>query len=143
MIKEEIILKKNKEIALLRELVIKNDLIIKTFHKWKDVTNSGKTLKMLIDDMGYHNIAIYGYGHVGMALVNELVTQGVNVIAIIDKNHSIAETDIRLFSPEDIIDEIELTIVTSEYYYFQIRRNLEDLGHKEAIYSLAELLEQM
>lgn len=140
---EEILLKKDEEIASLKELLLKNEVIIKTFRKWKDVSSSGKILKVLLDDMGYSNVAIYGYGHIGKALVNELASQGVNIVAIIDKNASLANGNIPLYSPEDIIDDIELTIVTSEYYYLQIRQNLIKMGHKEAIYSLDELLEQM
>lgn len=141
-IKEEL-LQKDKMIESLKELVIKNDLIIKTFHRWKNVSNSGGKLCELLDDMGYCNIAVYGYGHVGKALVKELCYQGVNVVAIIDKDSSLERENISIYPPEHLLEEVDLTIVTSEFYYMQIRQQLKNIGHKEAIYSLDELLEQI
>ena len=82
-----------------------------------------------------NTVAIYGMTDLGELLYQRLKKDGVLVKYIVDKNPNVL-CDCKLFSPEDDLPEIDVIIVTSEYYYTEIREYLE----KKVSYKIESLL---
>lgn len=107
--------------------------------KWMLSQQTGKNLKNYFKYNNYHEIAIYGMGHLGECLLNELRTSDIKVKYAIDKNagNILSEMDIKKI--DDFLPDVDVIIVTAVYYYADIKRELEKVV-KCPIISLEEVI---
>jgi len=61
--------------------------------------------------------AIYGYGQMGMLLMQDMLSQGIHLQYIIDKNADKIKCDLPIYKLEDAIPQIDILIVTIEDVY--------------------------
>ncbi len=78
-----------------------------------------------MDRAGYHRVAIYGMKELGERLYDEIRKfDNIALECVIDTNKNIAG-DYKLISPEEEIPEVDVIIVTPEYYFNEIKEKLE------------------
>lgn len=73
----------------------------------------------------YHEIAIYGMGHLGECLLNELRNSNIKVKYAIDKNANNILSEIDIKKSGDYLPAVDAVIVTPVYYYADIKKELE------------------
>ena len=84
-------------------------------------------------------VAIYGYGKIGKMLHYELSrTEGVDVVAVIDKNHSNLSASVPIIGPDDMVPQNDIVLVTVSDYY-SVKKLLQEKCKK--IISFKEFLE--
>ena len=107
------------------ELSRKHLEMFHTMNQWVRIIQDGKSIPVYLEKKGFKRIAIYGMGFIGETLYDELKDTPVKVIYGIDGAKDKVYADIPLFYPDDELPKIDAVIVTSIYYYEDIKKKLE------------------
>lgn len=131
-----------KKTVLLEERANRNSALIKAFSSWMKNKQSGKSIVTFLKKNNFRNIAIYGMHHLGEILLNELQEHNITVSYAIDKNADTMKTSIKMFRPDEELDEVDAIIVTPIFYFDEIERQLSQKV-KCPIISLEDVIENM
>lgn len=93
-------------------------------NKWLKVKQERKKLEDYFVKNGYYRIAIYGMNYMGIRLYDDLKGSCIEVLYGIDKNTSSAEADIPVYSPADVLEDVDAVVVTPVYYFEEIKKDL-------------------
>lgn len=106
---------------------------------WLRLKQDGKSLTAYFERKGYKNIAIYGMHYMGMSLLKELKSSGIEVKYGIDRNASHIFADCKVITPDEEFEDVDAIIVTPVFYFESIE---EELSSKTQcpIVSLEEVL---
>lgn len=115
--------KKEKE---CRNMSDKHLALFLLMNEWLRTKQEGKEIKKYFEKNGYKSIAIYGFSYVGERLLDELQNCGLDVKYGIDRNVDSIYSDIDVYSPEDLLPEADVVVVTAVYFYDEIRNALID-----------------
>lgn len=107
------------------ELSRKHLEMFHTMNQWVRIIQDEKSIPVYLEKKGFKRIAIYGMGFIGETLYDELKDTPVKVIYGIDGAKDKVYADIPLFYPDDELPKIDAVIVTSIYYYEDIKKKLE------------------
>lgn len=121
------------------EINKKNNVILNIQSRWMLLLQKGQGLKSAMQHMGYHKIAIYGFGHLGKALYREMEGAECKVAYIIDKYlEPSAEKEVEILKPGADVPGIDAVIVTAVYEHDKIKKKYED---KTPYISLADVID--
>ena len=129
------------EIEKIKKKLDSTTLNVESLAQWVLVEHEGKNISQLMYDMGYKTIGIYGYGYIGKLLYKVLDKNIITVACIIDKVFE--ETDGICMSLKDDLPAMDLIVITSAYYYNEIREEIERKGVSTETRLLDEFLFQM
>lgn len=108
--------------------------------KWMLNDDSQALYNTLRDKYFVSRCIIYGYAELGQILEKKLLKSAIQIDQILDKKClGLSNSGIAIKKPEDINEYDIPIIVTATYYYEDIKKELQDLGHKY-IYSLFEIV---
>lgn len=93
---------------------------------WVHVKQKGIGVFKYFEDRDYHRIAIYGMNYVGKTLVSELENTSVEVIAGIDKNAKSISGNIRVLTPDEFDENVDVIVVTPIAFFESIADMLEE-----------------
>lgn len=133
-----------KQNILLKRLekTIENDnLIMESLVQWVTILSENKDLMEVFADHGYKTIAIYGYGHLGRLLEKTLKGSDVRVLCIMDRKFS--ERAGYFLSADADIPKVDAIIVTSAYYFTEIKAMLSEKAGGADIRLFDEFLFQL
>ena len=93
---------------------------------WFKMRQKGKNIGSFFKGENIKEVAIYGMGHVGIILLEELKEYGIRVKYGIDRDMNISyfTKDVKIYSPTDILENVEAIVVTSITYYEEIKELL-------------------
>lgn len=107
-----------------------NDEYMKKMHAyyellnvWLEMRQKGKTVVPYMKKNGFYKIAIYGMKELGHRLLDELEGTDIKVEYVIDKCPVLG--DFSLVTPEEAFPEVDVIVVTADYYYSEIKKELE------------------
>lgn len=92
--------------------------------------------------MGYSTIAVYGVHYIGECLIKDLMQSKIKVLYGIDKNIEAKNTGLKIYNPIDELPKVDLIVVTSTIYYYEIRRMLLEKVNCSVV-SIEEVVERM
>jgi lactate dehydrogenase-like 2-hydroxyacid dehydrogenase len=92
--------------------------------QWVKIKQERKSLAQYLYGKGYKEIAIYGMGHVGEVLAEELLNSDVMVKYGIDRDTSKINMDFNVVTPDDKLDEVDAIVVTSITYFSEVEEML-------------------
>ena len=118
-----------------------DNLIMETLSQWVLIEHEGKSVTALMREMGYQTIGIYGHGYLGQLLERTTDKREVTVKCVIDRKYD--GSDGFHISLEQDLPKMDAIIVTSPYYFKEIRRDIEQRDYVGEIRSLDELLYQL
>lgn len=95
-------------------------------NKWLLIHQNGSSLVPYFVDNEYKSIAIYGYKELGERLYDELKTSEINVKYIIDWAADNIYAEVDAYLPDDVLDDVDVVIVTASYYFEEIKKMLND-----------------
>ena len=90
------------------------DKIIWSYDIMLDMRRNNKTYTDMFEKYGYKNIAIYGMGRVGKALVKELENSNIDIAYAIDQNSRIEYENLEIKSLDDALPKVDVMFVTIE-----------------------------
>lgn len=132
----------NRDIEMEKELS-KFKQFYQVLTKWMLNADSTVFYNILKDKYSVSRCIIYGYAELGQILEKELLKSSIQIDGIIDKKRSgLSNSGIVINRPEDFKEYDVPVIVTATYYYEDIKKELQGLGHKY-IYSLFEIVSNL
>jgi hypothetical protein len=129
----------SKKINELMEGHRKVHALYMAFDQWLRIHQEGKTLTEYFNQNQYQTVAIYGMKELGERLYDELEGTDVTVRYIIDKNADMIYADVNVVTPEDVLEPVDIIVVTAIYYFDEIEENLSGKVHCPII-SLEDIL---
>jgi lactate dehydrogenase-like 2-hydroxyacid dehydrogenase len=93
-------------------------------NQWVKVKQEGKNLSSYFEKNGYKKIAIYGMGHAGETLVDELRGTATQVAFGIDRNADSIYADIDVVTLDDKWEEVDAIVVAAITFFDEIEEEL-------------------
>lgn len=118
--------KYRKKYTKHEELMRKLEKYYHVLNRWLAKHQEGATLASYFMENGYKSIAIYGYKELGERLYDELKASGVKVEYIIDRDADNIYAGIDAYTPEDVLPDVDVVVVTASYYFNDIEEMLND-----------------
>ena len=97
------------------------------------------------NELGINDVCIYGMGKLGKYLFRIVNDAGIKIVVCVDNSPSVEYGDVVIVSKDkikDYVDQIGSFIVTSEYYYDEIKSELNENFDKQVVL-LRDILEEM
>lgn len=93
---------------------------------WMEIKSEGKSVASYFEDMGYHNIAVYGMAELANRLSDDLDGSSIFISYGIDRDIccTIARID-QIYFPEDELPEVDAVIVTPYSSFEEIQSMLK------------------
>lgn len=137
--------KKNRKKIKKQEIDIQKDnLIMETLVQWIQIEHEKKSVSYFLNQLGYKTVALYGYGYVGRELEKILLDDGtITISCVIDKNVLVRMNGEKIIHPSNELPDTDVIVVTSLYYYQEIKEELIKLGVTADIVSFDSLLYQL
>lgn len=107
--------------------------------KWLMRQQAGKDLISFFIQNNYHEIAIYGMGHLGECLLSALKRSDIKVKYAIDRNADNILSEIDIKKCDSYLPAVDAVIVTAVCHYADIKKELEKVIQCPII-SLEEVL---
>ena len=92
--------------------------------QWIHNLQVGKSISNYLTEKGFREIAIYGMGDLGKALLNELNKSGIIVSYVIDKNAGEIFLEIPVITPDSEFESVDAVIVTPFLQFEPIKEML-------------------
>lgn len=131
-----------KEQADLKELSDKHCTLMLLFNQWLKMKQEGKEIVEYLHKNRIKTIAIYGMSYVGQRLYDELKGTDIEIAYAIDKNADNIYAEIDILSPDEELPPTDAVIVTSVFYYDEIKCKLQN-KMKSRIFSLEDILYEL
>ncbi len=81
-------------------------------NQWVSVKQENKKLELYFVNNNYKKIAVYGMSYVGKALIKELKDSKIEVVYGIDRNASIINSKIKIFTVDEPLPKVDAVVVT-------------------------------
>ena len=108
------------ELKKTRELSTKHLSMFLLMNKWVYIKQHSKSLSLFFYDNSYKRVAIYGMNYMGSTLVEELKSEKITVEYGIDRAQIIRNDNLKIISPDDFFNEVDVVIVTPISAYEEI-----------------------
>lgn len=102
-------------------------------NRWVEVKQDGKNLVDFFHEKGYKSIAIYGMSYAGERLLHELKGSDIEVKCGIDRKADEIYTDIDLITLDEEIPKVDVIVVTSIFFFDEIKEKMETLTDRPVI----------
>lgn len=137
-----IISKADKEIDASLLKATRFSYMFNVMNQWMQALHADKSMERYLVDAGYEKIAIYGISNIGERLFEELAESNITIAYAIDKNRELSNCDVNVYKPTDVLPPVDLIVVTTALYFYEIKRQLQEKV-KCPIISIEELVERM
>lgn len=107
-----------------KEMADKHLELFLLMYQWVRVKQEGKNLISYFEKTGYRKIAVYGMGHVGKALLDEIKGSRVEIAYGIDKSAADIFENIEICNPDGSLEEVDAVVVTPVYFMNEIEETL-------------------
>lgn len=104
----------------------KFQLLYRMMGTWVELKQKGIDITEYFRQYGYSRIAIYGMSLAGQILYNELKMTEIQVLYAIDKNKDDVPSEIAIYSPEEMLPEVDIIVVSAISYYEEILDVLQE-----------------
>lgn len=109
---EECFMVLRNEMNIYRSKTFKYERYWKVFDAWMELREQGKNVGDYLKLYNIRKVAIYGAGMMGKHLITELCGNGVEVVCAIDRKAGVIESDVKLYTLENKLPDIEAVIIT-------------------------------
>lgn len=91
---------------------------------WLTLKQDGQSLIGYFEKNNYRTVAIYGMKELGERLVAELADSTIEVKYVIDKNAGEIYCNYDVLTPDDVLPEVDVIVVTAVTFFDEIEKNL-------------------
>lgn len=116
----------NKKVDNWKKMSDKHLELFKMMNQWVNVKQEGKNLSEFFERNNYKKIAVYGMSFAGETLINELKGTEIVVKYGIDKNADSIYSEVDVVTMEDILEKVDVVVVTAITFYDEIKEKLEE-----------------
>ena len=122
-----------------QEQIEKITLYYQILNMWLEMKQKGQSGVTYLQEKKINRIAIYGMKELGERFYEEIKNTGIEVVCVIDQNPDDVIGDFVVISPEQRIPNVDAVVVTAEYYFPEISKQLKEKVNCP-IYSLLGVL---
>lgn len=94
--------------------------------RWLVLRQQGKTLDKYFKSNGYKTVAIYGMKELGECLFYELKDTDIQVKYAIDKAIKETSMGLKIVTPQENMEEVDIIVVTAVHYFDDIEIELSN-----------------
>lgn len=116
-----------------KQLAEKHLEIMDVFKRWLMMLENGGSIEAYFMENGYKKIAIYGMGYLGERLLKGLSGTDIEVKYVIDRQYHSVDGEISVVSMNDILEPVDVIVVTPIYYFYTIKKQLKERTADEVI----------
>ncbi len=115
-------------------------------NRWVRLRQDGKNLSSYFEEQGYRKIAVYGIGYVGETFLAELKNSEIDIAYGIDRRESITYSDLKIISPDMIMEDVDMIVVTAIDYFEEIEEKLKEkmkcpiISLEDIIFNVGQIL---
>lgn len=121
------IARKRKNISWCLALIIgKSYMVNRDLRYLKRLSSESVSIQKIMLVQGYSTIGIYGMGKLGKLFYEQIVHTKIKVCYGIDRNTNIQIPCLNIRTVENVRQDMDAVIVTSEFYYDEIVEQLQD-----------------
>lgn len=131
-----------KEIEMWSDRSARYESYWRIFDAWLRLKEEQCSLEQYFIKHNFNSIAIYGLGMMGRHLLKELENGKVQIKYALDSKADHISADIKVYFPEEALEEVDAIVVTVTYDYLDIKRRLQERGFKNIIL-LQEIIEEL
>ena len=113
-----------RDIKRKNELASKQVLVAQMLNQWLKIKQGGKSIAEYLSMKGYCKVAIYGMNYLGERLLEDLEDSEIIVAYTIDKGTKSAVKNVKCYTPEERLSEVDAVIVSVNYYFDEIKNEL-------------------
>lgn len=110
------------EVKKLKNQSDKFERYLNILDQWMSLREKNVSLVSFFLEKKYTRVAIYGYGIYARHLIEELRYSDVEIVVLIDKRWDKIQCEIEMVSPGNEPDGIDAIIVTSFFYFKEIKK---------------------
>lgn len=110
--------------------------------RWLTLKEENVCLERYFADRKIATVAVYGAGMIGRHLLRELENGKVEVKYAIDRKADTLNVDVKVYSPDEDLPQVDAIIITATYDFVQIKDKLKKRGYMNVI-SLEEVLTEI
>lgn len=132
----------NNEIEKLKIRLSKGQIVNKNLTYLCLIRDDAERIEKYLVNQHISVVGIYGMGKVGIVLENYLEKTNIKICYGIDQNRNLKNDNIEIRTIDEISNDMDMIIVTAEYYYQDIQKNLCTLGNVPVV-KLSNLLEEI
>lgn len=129
------------EMDLVRHQKNKFENYLNILDLWFLLREKNISLVSFFEESNYTKIGIYGYGIFARHLIYELDNTSVKIVALIDKQRDKISCELYKVLPGEEPDDLDVIIVTSYFYYEEIRRTYKN--SKIKILSIENIIKEV
>lgn len=133
----------------LREKSWKYECLFSLMSCWLALRQKNVSVAGYFQEKNYKHVAIYGMGHMGLRLQDELGDNGIRIDYAIDRNKDNLYQGVKFVSPDEELYETDAVVVTAVDSFYEIEKILKGklncpiLSLEDIIYDVWEKSEQM
>lgn len=105
--------KLGRELGRKQNMSDKHLALFLMMNQWVRVKQEGKSLAGHLEKTGYRTVAVYGMSYAGERLCAELKDSTVTIKYAIDRNAASMDSEVKVVSPDDVLENVDAVIVTS------------------------------
>lgn len=109
----------------------------------KKMTCGMKKIKLFLDSMNIKRVAIYGMGKLGCKLYDILEYLQVVVPYVIDRNSYFMSEIVKVFTPNNVVEEVDAVIITALDEDHKIREKCNKISGIKMSLHILEILEEL
>ncbi len=98
---------------------------LRVMEKLMECIQHNRDIRRFFEDNHYRTIGIYGMGIVGSAFYKELKRRGILVEFCVNINNNTTENSCRLLKESDNWSEVDVMVVTDDFYFDKYYKKLE------------------
>lgn len=105
--------------------------------------NSNIDIRRILTEHKISKVAIYGMGKIGRALLAFLEKRGISIVYCIDRDRNVNIENYTVYhNPIDIVEDVDIVIVTPELYFQNIKEDLSKTARGQVVLA-RDLLENI
>lgn len=112
---------------------------LRVMEKFMECIQYDHDISRFFTENQYHTIGIYGMGIVGAAFYRELTRRNIPVEFCVNINNSAAESGCRLLKESDNWPQVDVMVVTDDFYFDKHLKNLNQRKLRNVI-SVVDIL---
>lgn len=122
---------------MIKQRADKYELYMNALDEWLRLAENDIWIGTYFINRNIKKIGIYGYSMFAKHLIVQMKDTDVEISFLVDKQKDKLNIDIPVFLPEETLPKHDILVVTSFFYYDEIKK---ELGDKYKMISLQEVI---
>lgn len=103
------------------------------YGKWLELKIGGESIEDYLKGKGISTACIYGWGHFGKILYEDLKNTDIDIRYILDRKSPNADAPVTVLKPDKKYEDVDIVIVSTMFDNEGIKARLREMGYKNVV----------